>query len=129
MNNRLGHIEEATVIEDHGYELSGVRGWLAGHFDKITKGNKSRIVTEALIYAGVTKNPEKIRALSQTYKEPLDKYFDQLDYQKLSGEPALTEPIEKGIKQTLREQVPAVLSGVALGFGLGMYVFKKKKQS
>ncbi|MEX0662108.1 MAG: hypothetical protein WEA58_04025 [Balneolaceae bacterium] len=84
--------------------------------DKVTQGNKATFLTSALIFADVAKDRNRLRDLSNEHKAALNEYFEEIDIEKLFiGNNDLVKPAKEAFQASLISQVPALLSGAALG--------------
>jgi len=134
--SRVGDIEEAKVIDEETLPLSGNGNgstwiqWLAKQADNITSGNRGGWVTEALILADLTDNEEQLKSAYQANKQAIDRYFEQVDVEKIINDagPGIQKRLQKGITETVKNNVPGFLAGTIVAAG-SIIAIKKYRDS
>ncbi len=120
-------IQDANIVEEFDFNGKSALNdsfldFIASTVDKVTQGKRAVPLTEALIIAGVVKDPVALRAVTQANKDGLNQYFDLIDVQRFVTQYA------PHIQKTLVARIKDKAAPVALGLGTGIalsYVFSK----
>jgi len=116
-------IEEANVIEETGAapeplsDTNKLEQWLIEQFDKHTQNNKSKVVTEALILAELAQNSSKLRSLQAEHQQVLDRYFEQINYQKLIDDHGgkIKDEVSKNLGKFFKDKALPFIAGGSAG--------------
>ena len=119
MNFSRNDIQEAEVIDETTEPLSEVdiETFLIDQFDSLTQGNKSGVITQALILAELAKNPEKLQQTQQQHPYGLDQYFEQIDYEKIVNQhgDSIKKPAKAAMKNAVKNYALPFAAGTAAG--------------
>ena len=119
-------IEDAQIISEQSLSDSNVPSWLVNLADKFTGNHKGFYVTNFLIGEDLVKDQQKIRLIYNQHHDSIDQYFNQVDLnkvnQKWGGD--LVKQIDRSLKDKIRQNMPGILGGAAVGAGLTIVLIK-----
>lgn len=134
MKVSFDHIEDADVISEQGRPLSDgdseFLNWLARQFETLAGDERGGWITEALVLANLTNNPKGLREAYKSGKPEIDRYFNQVDIQKVAEQvgPGLQNQIKAGIADRVKNNVPGFIAGSLVAAGI-IYGIKTYRQS
>jgi len=126
MYNYIDNIAEADYVEmesalsdsSANKAASPIFDWLTTQFDQLTAGHKGGIATDAIILAGLAKDPARLREIYGSNKDAYNAYFDQVDTGKLVNRFGVQQKVSTTTKGYLRRNLPGLIIGLAGGLVL-----------
>lgn len=116
------YVEMESGISDSTTTRAGsqVIDWLTRQLDQLTAGRKGGIATDAIILAGLAKDPTKLRGIYNSNKDAYNAYFDQVDTQALVNQFGVQQKISTTTKGYFKRNLP----GLIIGFVGGVVISK-----
>ena len=119
----MSFIEDANILSETpaNQATGGLPDWLVGVADMLTRNDKGKVVTNALVSFDLVKDPAKLQQIYQQNPAILNDYFSQIDLQKVNkqfggkAKPAL----KATIKSYAMNNMPGVLIGLGIGAAIG----------
>ena len=119
MHNHIDTIAEADYVDlsdaTSGKPASQIVDWLTRQLDQLTAGHKGGIATDAIILAGLAKDPSRLRQIYSSNKDAYNAYFEQVDTQKLVDRFGVQSKVSTTTKGYLKRNLPGFVAGVLGG--------------
>jgi len=124
----MSFIEDANILSETPTNQAngGLPDWLVGVADMLTRNDKGKVVTNALVSFDLVKDPAKLQQIYQQNPAILNDYFSQIDLQKVNKQfGSKAKPALKAtIKSYALNNMPGVLIGLGIGAAIGGFLLR-----